>query len=399
MISDDDTPLDEVSSVVGFIDWIKSVQPTTEDDLNQLSFYRGHADKAFQIQPGVYRETNGRSYRFDESRLFHEMHRRDPDAFATDVTVFERLARMQHHGLPTRLLDVTQNPLVALYFACGQDGTLCDQDGLVMHVSEELRDVHHQHTLPETAMAGVERPLDFSKLGQQVHAAICNFLLGEQRYFGGQDELSQKMNSFLTQLHGGLEQAGQAQGKPCDPNIVSGLLRLISTPIADYCGALMSELKKRTSDSPTAEILRQRGQLDILNFEQRLVEWDRKLVSILRQQMGLHHLGEPPELQDLLARLTQFNFVFPPMNNERIRRQQGAFIVFPPAKADSWKLENYKKISRVLVKAEAKNQILDDLKGLGMTRSFLFPELDDQAKDIRAVFSQAKNTSGFERPC
>lgn len=393
MISDDDTPLDEVSSVAGFIDWIKSVQPTTEGDPDQLSFYRGHADTEFQLQPGVYREIGGNSYRFDESRLFHEMHRRDPDAFATDVTVFERLARMQHHGLPTRLLDVTQNPLVALFFACDQDGALCDKDGLVMHVSEARRDVHHQHTLPETAMAGVERPLNFSTLGQQVHAAVCNFLLKEQGIFGEDDEVSQKVKSVLTQLHEVLVR--EIIGEPCDPNLVSGLLRAISTSIANFCDVLISELKNRISDSQGAEILRLNSHVSVLSFECRLAEWDSNLVSSLRRQMGLHHVGEPLKLHDFLARLTQFNFVFPPMNNERIRRQQGAFIVFPPAKADSWKLENYKKISRVLVKAEVKNQILDDLKGLGMTRSFLFPELDDQAKDIRAVFFKNQGSNAL----
>ncbi|MBW4236742.1 FRG domain-containing protein [Enterobacter roggenkampii] len=33
-----------------------------------------------------------------------------PNEFSSDKTMFDRLVRMQHFGLPTRLLDVTSNP-------------------------------------------------------------------------------------------------------------------------------------------------------------------------------------------------------------------------------------------------------------------------------------------------
>ena len=38
---------------------------------------------------------------------------------------------MQHYGAPTRLLDFTGNPLIALYFACDDD-TQTEEDGKVL---------------------------------------------------------------------------------------------------------------------------------------------------------------------------------------------------------------------------------------------------------------------------
>lgn len=78
-------------------------------------FFRGHADyPRYRVRPSIYRNRN---LILNEPDLISEAIIRCPADFA-DLTFFEKLTRLQHYGLPTRLLDVTTNALAALYFAC-----------------------------------------------------------------------------------------------------------------------------------------------------------------------------------------------------------------------------------------------------------------------------------------
>ena len=55
-----------------------------------------------------------------------------PTVFSRDLTPIELLALLQHHGIPTRLLDVSENALVGLYFACHDDKMSVGKDAEVI---------------------------------------------------------------------------------------------------------------------------------------------------------------------------------------------------------------------------------------------------------------------------
>lgn len=99
-----------ISSISGINTLISSLKKKTG-----TLFFRGHANSNFMLRPSIMRKSCLQQH---ESELYHELLINCPNDFEKCFTHLEKLVKMQHYGLPTRLLDITRNPLVALYFAC-----------------------------------------------------------------------------------------------------------------------------------------------------------------------------------------------------------------------------------------------------------------------------------------
>ena len=95
---------------------------TEEPDQGQapVLYFRGHALADWQLRPSV---TRSPSYdepdvRGKEGEILTDLMSRRPEEFGGMTSALSQWVLAQHHRLKTRLLDITRNPLVALFFVC-----------------------------------------------------------------------------------------------------------------------------------------------------------------------------------------------------------------------------------------------------------------------------------------
>ena len=382
-----------INSVSEFIE--KIVQLDKEEGTE--IFYRGHADRDWELLPSIFRTPSGVE---KEHLLFRDMVAHEPQSFSECKSALDYLVQMQHYGLPTRLLDMTTNPLVALYFACQSVGDVNAGISAGMQIAGEhvldiiLNDPRARNFTRKEAnlmirIAYMAGALAGASSATALHAGggalavlldesitdssvlnVALFVADSSAKLGAEEGVKARAKDGVIYLF----TAPENRVKHYDSDTVSVLTNLAKCKISEQCSA----------STPSVEDFNK--QPDIARLcEQIKVEKPHFLPSI-----------QPDTLDSLF-------FVKAKNGNQRITNQMGAFLVFGLGlnlrkEGDNAEGKAYltkgvhaeipsEWIKRkFVVPKEKKMKLLEELAHLGITESYIYPGIEQYAKELKKKY-------------
>ena len=405
--------------VTSVSDFIAKIAPIFEECDGTEVFYRGHADKSWDLTPSIFRSDKGIK---NEHLLFRDMVAHEPQDFSQCKSALDYLVQMQHYGLPTRLLDVTTNPLVALYFACqpAGDTTISGIVNAAWDAGYGLaREAENYAPDDPDAYPSISNNDKLEEVLSSVGVLAGVLTAANAKYeenpIGDRmiDSIVTLLGEVFPDLEWHLKESADAGKKAAkEAALKDGAVYLFSIP----------ENRVKHYDSDTVSILSNLAKCGDIEIN---IDQNEELATKLKEEEDVQMGHEDPSLkafnnkdgiQKLLCQIREEKPYFQPLidpfdlcrtflvkakyANPRIINQAGAFFLFglKLTVIPSWKDLSKGKGKEVpmlpaqwvkkkfIIPKKFKADILEELKLLGITDSYIYSGMEKYAKVLKEKY-------------
>ena len=357
----------EINSIKDLIDALEGLG---EPEEGHTRFFRGHSNaREYKLEPSIYREDN--KYYYNEDNIIRDAIVNNPSEFSDKDTLFNTLVKLQHYGYPTRLLDLTTNALVSIYFSV-RNNDKYDGEIIIFDIPNE--DIKYFDSDTVSVLSALSlRKHNFSTnthiitLKAKVLCEKANFLYKINKNFNLTNDCLDLKNEIEKHFKSELD-------LPYDEELIEKFEREIQDADLGTSDDLVEEVYQNR--------LKEIEEISYIQAFNNTPEISKLLHDIRKDKPSFRSLINHNDLEKVIC-------VKPQINNNRIIRQQGCFLLFGIDKIkekkailnNNW-IKKDNNGSKFIIPKKSKENILSELKTFGISQKTLFPELESQAKEI-----------------
>lgn len=396
----------EISSLIDFMTILKKISSSSES-----FFFRGESEKYKTplLASGYRKNKFPEVLKKTKKEYFREV------GYSLDSDSRENfIAYCQHHGLPTELIDVTENPLVALYFACESNR---DSDGIVYVIKN---DTHISDPLTSKLF---DKEVDIISIKEEFNIASLSFQQSGGRYIKFQNTqfynlmygnffsllILEDINNNYSHLNSKLKLCKyilKAHRKGVLETIIHHPSNILKNK--DNIHELMELLDKYSEKTEIDELEKFYSEFKSLKFTKEVKIYPDKNEKDPRYDLMSEFWDNTPLILLFIMAYEIRDEKFPPFPKiiykpsitfDRLKNQQALFIyqmstdkysILNPSDGDSG-LNVVKEVIQQIdfdyeIIIKSKNQILNELDSIGINRKFIYPDSDNIAKYIKEKY-------------